>query len=1016
VATSQMRKVIDYIHRIVLAGGEAGLTDGQLLECFVKHRDEAAVAALVRRHGPLVWSVCRRILHSHHDVEDAFQATFLVLVRKAASITPREMVANWLYGVAHRTALKARSTTAKRQAREKQMNELPETAVGEPGPWIDLQPLLDQELSRLPDKYRAVIVLCDLQGKTRKETARQLGVPEGTVASRLATARTMLAKRLARQGLTVSGVALGTMLSQSVATAGLPASVVSNTIKAATLCAAGKMAASVVSTKVAALTEGVLKAMFLTKLKIVSAVLFVIGCTAFTFGIMARGQTERQGNEKKAVVSQVPPNQTQPFVLAPARHPIDEEKPRKPFTNSIGMKFVWIPPGTFMMGSPQEEKERSDDETQHKVTLTRGFYMGVYTVTQEQWQQVMGNNPSYFRGEANLPVEQVSWNDCQEFIKKLREKDKKQYRLPTEAEWEYACRAGTTTPFHFGDTISTEQAHYYGEAVYGNGKKGVCRNKTTPVGTFPANAWGLHDMHGNVWQWCQDGYGEYPRNDVLDPKGPEKDGIRVLRGGPWLYNPVECRSAHRFWRELGTPFYCYGLRVCFCLDDAPEKLQARPADDKEMGFKPLFNGKDLTGWKARFRDDKVDATGAFLAKDGILQVTGVLPSNDGYGQGYLYTEKPWKDYILRFSWIYPKDQPQNSHPSWHSDLLLHVEEPHKTWPKSVTWPKSIEMRGHYDGHGALNYHGLDEKKNSIELTQNPKDLQKALKAGDEWNTTEVTARADGSIEVRINGTLVSTGKSPLTSGHICITTAGRRFHLKDIQIKELGEQAADPGPDGAQAEFKRMEQPILKCKTFKADVEITGPTKDTNLKGRLLVAQGNKMRLELYGATKGKRNAMAIVSDGTAIRTESGASSGGDGWLFGLVKDQETPKQISEITVGSVTRSGVFVPTFILLEVAERGKKPERFDLEKQLAVSDIKLGKKETVSGKEAQALDYKLTLKNSKEPLGMTVWIDIKTHLPLRRVITLKVGTETFTVTETYTNAALDDQIDAKEFELPK
>ena len=144
-----------------------------------------------------------------------------------------------------------------------------------------------------------------------------------------------------------------------------------------------------------------------------------------------------------------------------------------------------------MMGSPKEEKERQDNETQHKVTLTKGFYMGVYTVTQEQWQEVMGNNPSKFKGEKNLPVEMVSWDDCQEFIKKLREKDKKLYRLPTEAEWEYACRAGTTTPFHFGETISTDQANYNGEVVYGNGKKGVYRKKTTPVGSFPANAWGL---------------------------------------------------------------------------------------------------------------------------------------------------------------------------------------------------------------------------------------------------------------------------------------------------------------------------------------------------------------------------------------------------------------------------------------------------------------------------------------------------------------------------------------------
>ena len=208
------------------------------------------------------------------------------------------------------------------------------------------------------------------------------------------------------------------------------------------------------------------------------------------------------------------------------------------FTNSLGMKFVWIPPGSFMMGSPKEDKEKLAGETQHKVTLTKGFYMGVYTVTQEEWQAVMGKNPSNFKGPKKLPVETVSWDDCQEFIQKSREKDKNAYRLPTEAEWEYACRAGTTTPFHFGDTISTDQANYNGEP-YANGKKGVMRGKTMPAGSFPGNAWGLHDMYGNVWQWCEDWHGDYPQIDVVDPRGPEKGQGRVVRGGSWFNDPKD---------------------------------------------------------------------------------------------------------------------------------------------------------------------------------------------------------------------------------------------------------------------------------------------------------------------------------------------------------------------------------------------------------------------------------------------------------------------------------------------
>ena len=249
-----------------------------------------------------------------------------------------------------------------------------------------------------------------------------------------------------------------------------------------------------------------------------------------------------------------------------AVHAQPKKDPPKDFTNSIGMKFVWIAPGNFVMGSPKEELKRQDNETQHKVTLTKGFYMGVYTVTQEQWKEVMGNNPSFFKGEKNLPVEMVSWDDCQAFIKKLREKDKKVYRLPSEAEWEFSCRAGTKTPFHFGEAISTDQANYNGDYTYGDGKKGVYIGKTTPVGSFPANAWGLHDMHGNVFQWCQDWYGDYPQKDVVDPIGSEKGQFRVLRGGSWNVFPLNCRSACRDWSGPGVRSYYFGFRVAFCLD------------------------------------------------------------------------------------------------------------------------------------------------------------------------------------------------------------------------------------------------------------------------------------------------------------------------------------------------------------------------------------------------------------------------------------------------------------------
>jgi RNA polymerase sigma factor (sigma-70 family) len=294
--TSQTSVVIQHLLASIGRDG-AGITDGELLDRFLQRRDEAAVAALVRRHAPMVWGVCSRVLRGHHDAEDAFQATFLVLVRKAATIRDKGRVANWLYGVAHQTAVRLRAAAAKRAVRERQVVEMPEPAVIE-ARGDDLLPLLDEELSRLPDKYREVIVLCDLEGKTRKEAAGQLRLPEGTVASRLTRARAMLAKRLARHGLAVSGGALAAVLSQKVASAGVPNSVVSSTIKAVSTFAAGQAAATgVVSAKVVALTEGVLKAMLLMKWKTMIVLVGALGAIVF-LGFTASRVVSDEGRQR----------------------------------------------------------------------------------------------------------------------------------------------------------------------------------------------------------------------------------------------------------------------------------------------------------------------------------------------------------------------------------------------------------------------------------------------------------------------------------------------------------------------------------------------------------------------------------------------------------------------------------------------------------------------------------------------------------------------------------------------
>jgi len=227
----------------------------------------------------------------------------------------------------------------------------------------------------------------------------------------------------------------------------------------------------------------------------------------------------------------------------------------------VTMDLVSIPGGKFLMGAPASEQGSSDSERpQHWVTVPP-FFLGKYQVTQAQWEAVMGNNPSNFKGP-NRPVECVSWDDCDKFCKKLSELTKKNVRLPSEAEWEYACRAGTTTPFYFGETITPDLANYDGRYTYGSGPKGKYRKETTDVGIFPPNAFGLYDMHGNVWEWCQDCWHEnYNNAPVNGAAWNDNHFRRVLRGGYWTYLPRHCRAVSRY---RNAPDYRYpycGVRV-----------------------------------------------------------------------------------------------------------------------------------------------------------------------------------------------------------------------------------------------------------------------------------------------------------------------------------------------------------------------------------------------------------------------------------------------------------------------
>ena len=249
---------------------------------------------------------------------------------------------------------------------------------------------------------------------------------------------------------------------------------------------------------------------------------------------------------------------------------IDAERCR--FTNTIGMSFVYIEPGTFIMGSPSDEPQRDSGEIQHQVTLTKGYFMQTTEVTQGQWKAIMGNNPSYNSSCGDdCPVERVSWYNAQDFIAKLNNRDTdKSYRLPTEAEWEYAARAGSTKAFAFGDCLSTNDANYDGNYPLTGCSKGTYRNTIIEVGQLRANTWGLYDMHGNVWEWCSDCYSDYPTSSVTDPVGPSSGSRRVFRGGSWDCHARSCRSAARRGSGPGGTDSYVGFRLA-CPQDSGKR-------------------------------------------------------------------------------------------------------------------------------------------------------------------------------------------------------------------------------------------------------------------------------------------------------------------------------------------------------------------------------------------------------------------------------------------------------------
>lgn len=256
------------------------------------------------------------------------------------------------------------------------------------------------------------------------------------------------------------------------------------------------------------------------------------------------------------------------FVLLFIFHPNEAMPTEKTFRNALGMEFVLIPAGSFIMGSPPEEAYRDEREIQHTVTITRPFYMQMTEVTLAQWRAVMGSKMFGRRkGPPDLPVVRVSWYDCVEFLDALNARNQGTYRLPTEAEWEYACRAGTNTAYSWGDTADCTRAMYgnntlkFGVCVDYITTRGLKPNGPAPVKSYPPNPWGLYDLHGNVWEWCLDRFGAYDPAHSVDPQGPDFGTMRVRRGGSWYKYGYSCRSANRAYAHPASKLRTTGFRI-----------------------------------------------------------------------------------------------------------------------------------------------------------------------------------------------------------------------------------------------------------------------------------------------------------------------------------------------------------------------------------------------------------------------------------------------------------------------
>ena len=538
--------------------------DAHLLTAWQQCHDAEAFRVLCERHAGLIEAVCRR--QGSPDVAEAVQAVFLTLARRAGSVSSA-CLSGWLATTAQQVVRNQHraSTRRRRHEQEAAVEQARQRAADDADPsWDEARQHLDAALASLSAGRREAILRCYLAGRPQAEVAAELGCSVDAVKMRVHEGLEGLRTFFARKGIALGGVALASGLA-SEATASDPA-LVTTCVQTVLTPAAAPGAA--------ALANGVITAMIIKTATLIAAGLVLAG-SCLTAALVVGAEPAPTPAAVPAAPTPVP---VAPAVVKPAWATDSGKDQYGAWADlqvaGVSQRFRWIQPGTFTMGSSQAEKDAAlasvpnskpewfAPEVPHQVTLTQGYWLADSSCTQALWQAITGTNPANFKDSPQNPVEQVSWDDCQQFLSKLNGRvSGGGFRLPSEAQWEYACRAGTTTAFSFGSTITPEQVNYDGNYPFAGAAKGLYRQKTVPVKSLLPNAWGLYEMHGNVWQWCNDWYGDFSGSAERDPAGPSSGSYRVIRGGGWGSDAGNCRSADRDRYSPGDRDASLGFRI-----------------------------------------------------------------------------------------------------------------------------------------------------------------------------------------------------------------------------------------------------------------------------------------------------------------------------------------------------------------------------------------------------------------------------------------------------------------------